>query len=373
MLQHDINVLLQELSDKGAFDNLANNPQLQFTADNQELLFSSLLPERLVQQNEFKESGIRFKTLMANDSTRYSPPVKRGNAILSSTVVSLADSDIAAELTMQAYESFIRTLTASPMQAVANLLRFIETGVAMPLAILREKYRADIFDKGYIERKGANQFYELVKVPEIAGHRITVLDWANPATSILSTLKSVKKMLLKKGYKITQMITTSDVIEDYLVPNNEIAKYGLMVINNAPGTGSAQAVALPTMSEQQVVFSALAANSLPAPTIYDHGYDTLGEEPGDTGYKQFLNKKVILVCNSGRTQDLSLGDNTNLTLANTLGYTAIGVTTGQLQPGVRTKVTNYDGKDARIEAYGWQTSFPVLQDPEAYVVIDVQG
>lgn len=371
MLQHDINTLLLQLSDKGAFDGLANNPQLQFTADGQELLFSSLMPERLVDRNEFKEDGIRFKTLMANDSTRYSPPVKRGNAILSSTVVSLADSDIAAELTMQAYESFIRTLTASPMQAVANLLRFFETGVAMPLAILREKYRADIFDKGYIERRGANDFYELVKVPEITGHRITVLDWANPATSILGSLKSIKRMLNNKGYQITQMITTSDVVEDYMVTNNEIRQYGLMVINSAPGGGGQQTIALPTMSEQQIVLSALAANSLPSPTVYDHGYDTLGGS--DIGYKKFLNKKVILVCNSGRSQDMDMGDNTNLVLPNTLGYTAIGVTTGQLQPGVRTKVTNYDGKDARIEAYGWQTAFPVLQDPEAYVVIDVQG
>lgn len=373
MLQHDINTLLLQLQDKGAFDELANNPSLQFSADDQEFLFSQLLPERLVSQNEFKESGIRFKTYMANDSTRYSPPVKRGNAFLSSTVVSLADSDIAAELTMQAYESFIRTLQASPMQAIANLLRFFETGVAMPLSILREKYRADIFDKGYIERKGANQFYELVKVPEIPGHRITVLDWADPTTSILTELKSIKRMLANKGYRVNQMITTSEILEDYLVPNEEIKQYGLMVINSAPGAGLQQAISLPTMSEQQIVLSALAANSLPAPTIYDHGYDTLGQDNDDIGYKKFLNNKIILVASTGREQDVALGDNQNLVLPNTLGYTAIGLATGQLQPGVRTKVENFDGKDARIEAYGWQTSFPVLQDPEAFVVIDVQG
>jgi hypothetical protein len=369
MLQHDINTLLMRLQEEGRFDSLANNPNLQFTADSQELLFSSLLPERLVQANTFTEDGIRFKTLMANDSTRYSPPVKRGNAILSSTTVSLADSDIAAELTMQAYESFIRTFQASPMQAVANLLRFFETGVAMPLAVLREKYRADIFDKGYVERRGANNFYELVKFPEPAGHRITVLDWSDPEADILGVLKSAKRMLRDKGYNVTRMITNSDVIDDYFLKNDAIKQYGVMMVNASPIQGTT-AFTLPAMDEYQVVFKALGAAQLPVPQIYDHGYDT---ETG-TGYQKFLNSKIILVCNTGReSEPVNLGDDTNLVLPNTLGYTAIGLTTGQLQPGVRTKVTSYDGKDARIEAYGWQTTFPVLQDPEAYVVIDVQG
>ncbi len=74
-----------------------------------------------------------------------------------------------------------------------------------------------------------------------------------------------------------------------------------------------------------------------------------------------------MVCTTGRTTAVPMPDSTSLLLTNTLGYYAIGRATAQLSPGVATKLEYFDGKDSRIEAMGWQTSFPILQDPEAIV------
>lgn len=364
--------LIDELNAQNTFYASANDVSLQFeTTTTGAMLFSTVLPERLVTENTFRDTGVRFKTVIANDNTRYSPPQYKKNMIAGSVLVEMADSDTAAQLSAQEYEIFIRQLDrGDTIQAIASLTRMFETGVAEPLAILRERHRVDAIAMGYIHRRGANGFQEYVHFPKPPGHRLSVpsgttgtpAGWYSPTYSILSDLKTIKALLLAKGYRVNRVITTPEIVNNCLLINNEIKSYGLVTLQ-APGGGSA--VQLTTRQDRNSMVAALDAIGFPVPEEYDAGYSD------QTKYNYFLNSKFIILCTTGRSAEVNLGENTPIIIPNSLGYTAIGLATNQLSPGVATKVEAFDGKDARIDAMGWQAAFPIIQDPEAYAVFTI--
>ena len=73
---------------------------------------------------------------------------------------------------------------------------------------------------------------------------------------------------------------------------------------------------------------------------------------------------------TGRDQSIDLADQEPLIVFDTLGYTAIGRAAGQTNAGrvIKTRVID-DSKPPRIEGEGWQTSLPVIQEPEALYII----
>ena len=82
---------------------------------------------------------------------------------------------------------------------------------------------------------------------------------------------------------------------------------------------------------------------------------------------------MVFVCTTGRNEELSgpLSDSQSpLIVPDTLGYMAIGTAAGQDSPGRVLEleaITNK--KPPRIEMEGWQTSAPVITEPEAIGVI----
>jgi hypothetical protein len=77
----------------------------------------------------------------------------------------------------------------------------------------------------------------------------------------------------------------------------------------------------------------------------------------------------VAVAATGRDATFVSPDGNPLVLTNTLGYTGIGRPAGQSGPGRRVVVNAYETKPPRIEAEAWQTSFPVIQDPEGLYVM----
>ena len=366
---NNIYELINKLEEEQTFDRLVNDPNLQFDLQGEPLLFSSVLPERQVIQNHFRESSIELMSTIANDSTRYAPPQKKGNHRVSSAEIELINSDIAADLDQEAYEHLIQLLSRDATQnTVSELIRWFDRLINRPLALLREKQRVDAFALGYVAREGANDFDEVIKFPEFEGHRETISSgsesspagWYDPEYSILDKVKAKMRMLRNKGYRVNRIITTPR-IEEVMYDNKEIKKYGTNQIQLGE-----QQLDLPTMSDSATLQAAFQSIGAPVPEVYDTGYSD------QDGFHFFLEDKFIMLCTTGRSQEVNLGEEENpLMLSNTLGYHAIGTATGQLDPGVATKVESFDGKDARIEGQGWQTSFPVIQHPEAYVTLTI--
>ena len=88
------------------------------------------------------------------------------------------------------------------------------------------------------------------------------------------------------------------------------------------------------------------------------------------GSHYFLKRDVLVGCAlTGRDMSIDLGDNEILPLFNTLGYVGIGRAAGQAGPGRASYQRAYLDKPPRAEFQGWQTSFPVVQSPDAVTVI----
>jgi len=349
------------------FNVVANNPMLQFESDGQQLVFSSLLPERTVLQNSYRENNIQFRTMIANASTRYSPPIKKGKALTGSVAVELGESDIASELAMHAYEALNMALQQNATQeGIATLIRWFDTTVSQPLALLREKERADAITKGYYERTGANGLYEMVRYPSFPGHRVvlpsgttaTPAGLYDPAFDLLGLLKQKKRLMEDKGFRIGRILI-NPTVQDLILGLDQVKAYGMTRFD----TGST-VVNLPLATESETIRAAFASIGLPIPEVVDSGYTD------EDGYHKFMGDQIILVSNTNRQQVVE-GLDKPLVLYNTLGYTAIGTATGQLTPGIATYVEAHAGKQARIEATGWQTTFAVLESPDAVVSIDI--
>jgi hypothetical protein len=77
---------------------------------------------------------------------------------------------------------------------------------------------------------------------------------------------------------------------------------------------------------------------------------------------------MVMIATTGRDESLDLGDTQQL-LTDTLGYTAVGRATGQGSPGRVVRMEAFENKPPRIEGEAWQTSLPVVTEPEAIVVI----
>src|SRR5215207_7246349 len=101
----DIATLVNQLMTDGTVRTLALNTGAQFGLAPRTYLGAGLLPERLVEESAYREEAIRYRTVIANDGTRYSPSQKKGAEILGSFLVELGNSDITTEFTARAYDA----------------------------------------------------------------------------------------------------------------------------------------------------------------------------------------------------------------------------------------------------------------------------
>src|SRR5690606_26843940 len=126
---------VQELIEKGQIEALATNPLAQFGPPRRPLLGASLLPERLVAQNLYRETGIRYRTIVALDGTRYSPAQKRPSGqLVGEFLVELGHQDIAQELTGNDYDALLELLGRNvTMDAAASILRWVDVAVNQAL------------------------------------------------------------------------------------------------------------------------------------------------------------------------------------------------------------------------------------------------
>jgi hypothetical protein len=154
-------------------------------------------------------------------------------------------------------------------------------------------------------------------------------------------------------------IITSRAVLSIMAGNAKVqSRVGLATIG-ADGTiamraGRATRAAINNVMEQ---------DGLPPIETYDLQYRT----SDDTAY--FLKRDVIVMLGTtGVNQEIDLGDE-RIELAEVLGYTAVGRAAGQSDPGRVVRVEPKENKPPRLEGEAWQTSLPVILEPEAIGVI----
>lgn len=356
----DLMSFLREMENKGYLNTLANNPLVQFGPPERPYLGATLLPERMVNENFYTETGIRMTTVVALDGPRYGPAqLRQSGQLVGSFDVKLADQDIAREFTGRDYDAFLDVLRngGGNMEAAARIIfGFVDQAITRALVERTEIARWQALENAAIVRVGDNGYTDTISYPNPTNHRAAAGGvWSNNSYDPFPDILAMVDLIRSKGFQVNRIIT-SRVVKNILLGNSLMAeRFGSF--RDVGGT-----VYLGRMSEAQLD-AGFQIERLPAIETYDNTYRD------ETGVHRFMSEnKMIFLATTGRDETIGWAGGDRF-LPDTLGYTAIGRAVGQQAPGRVVKLFPFDNKPPRLEAEGWQTSLPVLMDPEAVAVI----
>jgi hypothetical protein len=345
---------------EGHFATVTRNPLAQFGVPARSYLGATLLPEQTVTENAYREEAVRYLTIVANDGTRYSPVQKKGQQLLGEFLVELGDSDIGSDITARDYEALLNLIEGgSDMQAMERIVDWSDTVLNRALVEHNERQRWQCIVNAEVQRRGDNGYRENVAYSNPTGHRSNATDlWSDDDFDPFDDIDAKVELLASKGLTVTRIVSSTPVVSIMMRNAKVQARAGLPVIN---------AVGVIEVARQRAslaaINSALAENDLPPIEKYDLQFRT----QNGSGY--FLVRNVmVFVCTTGRDANIDLGDGERF-LPNVLGYHAVGKATGQPGPGRVIRVESFTNKPPRIEGEAWQTSLPVILDPESIGVI----
>lgn len=362
----DILTLLENARTNNEILRIMSNPLAQFGRPKKPFLGLRLMPERLVNENQYTEERINYRTVVANDGTRYSPVQIKGSAKVGSFDVKLRSSDIGSELKAQEYDVLVSILkrytdTDIPMRAMMNLLMWVDKTVNMPLIVKNEKMIWECIVDALVPRRGDDGYSEDVPISNPPGHRVAALgDWSDDDYNPLDDIYAQAQFLADKGLIVRMQIAGTPVLSKLLNNAKVKAAVGgyISVTNGGALVGNSQRVTLDGLN------SYLGENELPPIVKYDNTYQD------QAGSNFFLKRDVFVqIAETDQMETIDLGDEDPLTIESTLGYVGIGTTAGESMPGRKVVTEAFERKPPRIEAEGWQESFPVNQNPEAVSVI----
>lgn len=355
----DLITLVRNAMEDGTFGAITRNQAAQFGVPSRQYLGATLLPERNVEKNMYREDGIRYRTIIANDGTRYSPVQKKKGELIGSMLVELGNSDIGREITAEDYDALLNYLNRNvSMEAMAQIIDWVDVTLNRALIEHNEKQRWQAIVSASVIRIGDNEYSETVTYPNPANHRFNAAAaWSTDATDPFVDILQGADLLESKGFSVNRIITSRNVIS--ILAGNDKVKARTGLLTAAGGTLAATA----GRASLDGINSALERDGLPPIERYDLQYRT------QTGTARFLASNVfVMLATTGRDATIDLGDSEQL-LTDTLGYSAIGRAAGQPTPGRVVRMEAFDNKPPRIEGEGWQTSLPVITEPESIAVI----
>lgn len=103
----DLKTLVDRMREDGQFVTVARNPGAQFGSPARRYIGAELLPEKEVEQNAYRETDVRYQTVIANDGSRYSPSQKKDGKIVGSFLVELGHADIARDISGKDYDALV--------------------------------------------------------------------------------------------------------------------------------------------------------------------------------------------------------------------------------------------------------------------------
>lgn len=358
----DIRGTVQMMYDSGVISNLANDPMNQFGPAAQPYLGATLLPEQEVPNNEYREENIQYRTVIANDGTRYSPVQKKRGVFAGWMDVRLANQDIGSDFTSADYDTFLRLLGQNrDMDAVANLLNWTDLTLVRPLQMKIEKMRWDCLVDAQCVLTGDNNYTETVTYPNPTGHRVAAGgSWADDTYDPMLDITKGVEFLASKGYTASRIVAPTPVVTT--IQNNDLVKSRAGTIAVAPGGTLAT---MPGRVSRQALNDLLNEDNIPSIETYDAQYRT------QNGSGFYLKRNVmVIVATTARDRQINPGgDGQPIVVPNTLGYVGVGRPAGQADAGRRVLLSAYENKPPRIEGEAWQTTFPVFTDPESVYVI----
>jgi len=368
----DFKGLIEGMILGGAFARLVGDPLAQFGPPGKPYLLAELLPEREVEHNEYTEEGIRYRTIIANAGTRYSPVQLKRGVITGSMRVSLGNSDAGDQFTGADYDAVLRLLERASAAAggavprptmegmIAQLLDWAERALNQPLLVHNEVNRAMALFGAQVILVGDNGYREVVNMPNPTGARVAAGgDWTDDAYDPWPDLIARRDYLAAKGAPLRRIITSGNVLSTLSTNAKVRERAGGFVASGGSIVG------VPGSLSRERLNELADADQMPPFEAYDDIYFT------QTGFGHVTPRdEMLFVGATGREGRVDRGDLEPVVKGDTLGYTAVGRPAGQPVPGRVIKVNaKPDSKPPRVEGEAWQTSFPVVTDPEAVAVI----
>lgn len=356
----DLGTLIRQMRRTGALQEIARNVRAQFGTARRRYMGAEIMPERPVTDNAYKEEQIKYRTVVANAGTRYSPTQKKRGVLVGSFDVQLAESDIASELTSREYDVLRRLAIRGSLDAVASATQFLERTVNRPLIEWIERARWQAIVDALVQLRGDNDYKEDVAYSNPSGHRVNVGgDWDTDSYDPFDDIFGMADFLGTKGVTVRRILAGSTVIAKMAGNDKVKQRSGNITIN--VGASLAVSSGRGTLSQINQVMN---GEGLPNIERYDLQYRT------QTGSGFFLKRDVMVFI--GETDiDETIEDQGDVvdTIESTVGYVGVGVAAGQDTPGRVIRAVTKEDKPPRVEAEGWQTALPVILDPEAIGVL----
>jgi hypothetical protein len=344
---------------------VVSNPLAMLGPGTTPLLGLQMMPERLVDENQYTETRINYKTVVANNGTRYSPVQLKEGAHVGEFDVKLVASDIGAQLTAMDYEAIIKILgryTGSdiPMQALMNLLKWIDKSLVQPLVVKNERMVWECIVDALVQVEGDDGFQTPVAISNPAGHRIASGDWDDPTYDPMIDIYGRGDLLKEKGMRPVRQIASTGVVNKLLDhPKVKTAARGFITIDAGALVGSENRLTINGLN------NFLAENELPPIVKYDKTYNVQ-----DAPSRHYLKRDVwVMIGETDQSEEIEVQDGDPLVIERTLGYVGVGRNAGYTNPGRMIKTEAFDGKAPHIDGQSWQESFPVNQNPEAISVL----
>lgn len=367
----DIYALMQEIIESDEPMNLARNPNIQFGREGRRYLGATLLPARNTE-NQFSEDKIIYKTIVANDATRYSEPQLKNGELVGSFDVKLGELDIARQLTGRDFDNIRKVAMDNPERARQQLMRWLNEAVNLALEEKREVQRWQAIVNAQVQIIGTEGKSNSVIISNPSGHRITIpsgtvgapAGWYDKTGNYdpFDDIFAGRNFLRDKGYDVGRIITSTQVFS--VLSQNPAVKQrvGMTTINS-----SGQLMTRSGSASFDMINSEMRSSSgLAAIETYDTKYST------QAGNAPFLPQNAfVMLATTLRNEEIDLGDQGYRTVSNVLGYHAVGYAVGESAPGRIIRSTSSNMKPVGWYAQGFETSFPVITEPEAVFVIFV--
>jgi len=376
----DIVSLIDKMNKENQIERVVNNGVSQFGSKTKPLPGATLLPERTVAENIYREDGIKWRTYVAQPSTRYSPVTYVEGAMVSSFLVELGESDLGMTLDAKEFDYFRKQLNAGSMDdAARSLLNFVGR-ITEGLQIRNEVWRWQALLDGRVSAKHGNIKFD-VDFTQPEGHRVDILGGTTAAPEgwydtedydPFDDIFAMADMLDGKGYKISRIFTTRAILSQLKKSKKAAARLGNVKINYDASTGKLTPYQGRVTNDQITeILRAEGFNISRGVETNDQTYNTR------TKTRRFFHEDAMMfACTTGREEEYpdERGENDSpLIIPDTLGYMGIGTPAAQDRPG---RVVNLEAilkkKPPRVEAEGWQTSGPVILDPEAVAVLRIK-
>lgn len=347
--------LIAQLNQNGDFLLISNNTVAQFGTPNRRYQFAELMPEVLKTKNLYRENGIRFRTIVANDGTRYSAVQKKDGKLVSSVLVELGESDIGADITAEDYDMLVDQLAvATGLDPASDFVRnWADAVLNLALVEHNERQRVGAIVAGVITRKGDGGYLETINYPNFSGQRANAtVQWSDPDEDPFEADILPRVQLLRdKGFVINR-IKTSSTVQTILQRNPKVRN---AVLGRSDGAGL---ISIALLNEY------MRSNNLPPLETYDLTYNL----QNDVTSWFYPRNAMTFFCTTGRDQTVDTGTD-QIALSDTFGYVGVGRAAGQSAPGRKLLIQHKEDKPPRVDGQGWQTSAPVVQEPDATATI----